>query len=90
MRRIVLVEWYDATGGEITGWRDLEDVQSMRPTFARTVGYLVYEGTIPDTKMNYVVVCPHIVGRKHPQGDGELAIPKSWIKRIITLRTETE
>ena len=84
MTKIVLVEWYDAQSGS-SEWKEMKDVISLKPALGKTLGYLVGEGKVD--KMHYIVVCPHIVGigDKAVDGDGELAIPKAWVKKITVL-----
>lgn len=84
MTKIVLVEWYDAQSGS-SEWKEMKEVISLKPALGKTVGYLVSEGKVD--KMHYIVVCPHIVGigDKAVDGDGELAIPKAWVKKITVL-----
>ena len=81
---LVLVEWYDAAGGHDMGWRSMEDVQKTRPALGRSVGWLIHTGKLDS--MSYIVVCPHIIGTENIEGDGEIAIPKSWIKKITKLQ----
>ena len=79
--KIVLVEWWDACGGSKSGWHPMKDIVDQKPALARSVGFLVRNE--PDV----VVVCPHTVEADgHMDGDGELAIPKSWVKRIKVLK----
>jgi len=84
MTKIVLVEWYDAQSGP-SEWKEMKEVVSLKPALGKAVGYLVAENKVD--KIPYIVVCPHVVGigDKAIDGDGELAIPKSWIKKITVL-----
>lgn len=83
--RLVKIEWSDANGGWRHGWKDVSDMpKTMEVSLAVSVGYLVHE-----TK-TAVLLCPHLVNDKDAperdtQGDGEIAIPKSWITRIVDL-----
>lgn len=84
MTKIVLVEWYDAQSGP-TEWKEMKEVVSLKPALCKAVGYLVAENKVD--KVAYIVVCPHIagIGDRTIDGDGEIAIPKSWIKKITVL-----
>lgn len=82
---LVLVEWYDASGGHDMGWRSMEDVQKTRPALGRSVGWLIHTGK--RDSMEYIVICPHTIGIKNMEGDGEIAIPKSWVKSITKLQS---
>jgi hypothetical protein len=82
MTKIVMVTWFDAHGGTRNGWRDIKDVVTVEPVIAVSVGYLM-----SDTKRRVVIV-PHAFldkDGKLEQGDGEIAIPKSWVKEIKVL-----
>jgi hypothetical protein len=80
--KIVLVVWLDACGGSKDGWHSMRSILRQKPYEARSVGYLVRE------EEDYIVVCPHLVGigERDIDGDGELAIPRSWIKKVVTLK----
>lgn len=78
--KIVEVLWLDAHGGNKSGWKKLRKIASTVPATGRSVGYLVKRTD------DLVVVCPHLVGEgKSAEGDGEIAIPKSWVKKIRVL-----
>jgi hypothetical protein len=78
--KIVEVHWLDAHGGSRSGWRPLKDVASTEPVLAKTVGYLV------TLSRKMVVVCPHVIESDGgTDGDGEIAIPRSWVKKIRSL-----
>jgi hypothetical protein len=87
--KIVLVEWYDAQSGPI-GWKPMREVLTIEPALSKSVGYLLKE--VKNGKHSYIVVCPHFtgVGYKNIDGDGEIAIPKSWIKRIVVLMDDKD
>ena len=79
--KIVLVEWLDACGGERRGWRPMKEVQAQEPAKCQSVGFLVRK-----TKTE-VVVCPHLARLGDDvDGDAELAIPRSWVKKIKVLK----
>lgn len=75
--RLVLVEWVDAYGGGRYGWRPL-DSMADKPAPCTSVGYLLRH-----TKEEIVIV-PHL--QEETWGDGEIAIPTGWVKRIVDLR----
>jgi hypothetical protein len=78
--RLVLVEWVDASGGIRSGWRPLAEIKkTSAPMPALSVGWIIRDDE------DCVTVCPHRVGEDHDQGDGELAIPKSWVIRMVDL-----
>lgn len=82
---IVLVKWLDACGGELSSWRDIEVLKKTTPAICYSTGFLVHEGTKDD--IEYLVVCPHMTYAK--EGDGELAIPKSWVLKVSVLSSVT-
>ena len=84
---LVMVRWKDANGGNKTGWRPLRDVKKLRPCCVVSVGFKVFEDK------ETVVVCPHVVGAPSKEfdveevdGDGEIAIPRSWVLDIKVLK----
>lgn len=78
---IVLVEWKDAAGGARTGWRPMKEVERQEVADCYSVGFLLRR-----TK-DEVLIVPHIatIGEQS-DGDAELCIPKSWVKKITVLR----
>lgn len=81
--KIVLIEWLDAHGGTCLGWRPLREIRDREPAMVCSTGYLVKE-----TK-DYVIVCPHMTKDEDghfDNGDGELAIPRAWIKKFKVLQ----
>lgn len=87
--KIVLVEWYDAQSGSL-GWKPMKEVLAIEPALSKSVGYLLKE--VKNGKHSYIVVCPHFAGIGHGNidGDGEIAIPKSWIKRVVVLMDDKD
>lgn len=86
--KIVRVDWLDAHGGVLAGWKDISSVAKSKPVLAMSIGVLLRE-----TK-DKVVVCPHFVGTSHElllsedadtAADGALSIPRSWVKKITVL-----
>lgn len=75
---LAVVYWVDACGGHRMGWRTIDEVASMGAANAVSVGFVV-----SDTE-DVIVVCPHMVDWE--EGDGEIAIPKQWVKKIITIQ----
>ena len=90
--KLALVTWYDAAGGERIGWRDITEVSKATPVLCYSVGFIVYRGTVEREGfikgLEYIVVCPHIIPHFTDEedhesvGDGEIAIPRSWVKSI--------
>lgn len=78
--KLVLVEWQDAAGGVLSGWRSLSDIKKKaRAEPAKSVGWLITDND------DVIVVCPHLVGDGEPDGDGEITIPKSWVSKITEI-----
>ena len=85
--KIVRVEWIDAHGGVRGGWRELSLISKRKAVHALSVGVLLHEAS------DRVVVCPHFVGNEKgidldetdTSGDGEIAIPRSWVRKITVL-----
>ena len=78
--RLVLIEWRDARGGIIAGWRPVSDMRKKsEPSPAVSVGWVVREDE------ESVVVCPHLVGDAREEGDGEIVIPRDWVTRVVDL-----
>jgi hypothetical protein len=83
--QVAIVHWVDATGGENTGWKELSDVKRVDPSPVISCGVIVKK------TREKIVVCPHLVlGDKGniEEGDGEIAIPRSWVVRIQTVDIE--
>lgn len=92
--KLVLVKWYDACGGGNNGWSDLGVLQDTKPVPCYTVGFLLLDGTMTGSdgySVDYIVVCPHLLAERdgenddrlvYNQGDGEIAIPKSWVVEL--------
>lgn len=81
--KIVLIEWMDAHGGTCLGWRPIREIRDREPAAVVSVGYLLKE--TPE----YVVVCPHMTKDENDKfdfGDGELAIPRAWIRKLKVLQ----
>lgn len=79
---LVYIEWYDAYGGSIVGWKDISKIKLLKPMLSKAVGFYIKEDNI--SGINYIIICPYLIGTEEddPQGDGEIAIPKSWIKEF--------
>lgn len=80
-RPIVLIEWRDAAGGARIGWRPMKEVERQETATCYSVGFLLRQ-----TKEEVLVV-PHVatIGDQS-DGDAELCIPRSWVKKITVLR----
>lgn len=85
---MVLVNWLDAAGGYDQGWRSIEDVKRAKPARGRSLGFLVATGEMDG--IEFLVICPHLVGTKNIEGDGEIAIPSSWILSIEYLEPRND
>ena len=85
-----LVKENQALRLELKQWKEMSEVISLKPALGKSVGYLVAEGKVDKT--SYLVLCPHVVGigDKAMDGDGEIAIPKSWIKNITVLLDDSD
>lgn len=86
--KIVRIDWLDAHGGVIAGWKDISTVVKSKPVLAISIGILLKENK------DKVIVCPHFVGSPHElmisedaetAADGALSIPRSWVKKITVL-----
>lgn len=78
---IVLVEWKDAAGGARIGWRPIREVEKQETAICYSVGFLLRQTN------NEVLIVPHVATLgDQADGDGELCIPKSWVKKITVLR----
>lgn len=74
MRRICKVTWLDATGGVRAGWRPLRTIGGPAETVI-SVGFLLKDDDV-------VILVPHLSGE---EGDGEICIPRTWIKEVVEL-----
>lgn len=87
MAKIVRIDWLDAHGGNRGGWKEVKEAAKTETLPALSIGVVLRE-----TKRT-IVVCPHFVsaGPNVPvntvdsQADGEIAIPRKWIKSITEL-----
>ena len=78
---IVLIEWADACGGARSGWRHITEIEKTTPATCYSVGFLMRH-----TKAEVLIV-PHIATVDDQiDGDAELSIPRSWVKKITVLR----
>lgn len=75
---IVMIEWYDAAGGSKTGWHSMHEA-TKDPAHAISIGFIINDA--PD----YYMICPHVMVDNNDI-DGEIVIPKGWIKKIWFLR----
>lgn len=75
--KLVLIEWVDAHGGTREGWRTLSDAAQRSLSVCKSVGWIIRA----DRKE--VVIIPHT--QDEELGDGELVLPRKWIKRIAPL-----
>lgn len=75
--RLYLVNWVDAAGGELQGWRPLTSMIATEPHICQSVGFLLHKTD------STLVLVPHIAGGD--QGDGEIIIPMPWVQHIVEL-----
>jgi hypothetical protein len=83
--KIVRVDWVDAVGGVRLGWRPVSKCKADNTTLCVSIGVLI------ERTKEAIVVLPHICHiassgvPEWAQGDGEIAIPSSWVKRVKVL-----
>lgn len=80
-RRLVLVEWEDASGG-MGDWVSLDDLPVDVPYLCASVGWLVAESK------DRIIIVANIATeneRHERQGCHAMTIPRSMIRRIVTL-----
>ena len=82
--KLVLIEWIDSHSGE--GWQRLAEIQdTTRPTYCRSVGWLVSEAEGCKT------LVPHLSGEKNEgvaiYGSGDITIPDAAIVKLKVLRS---
>lgn len=83
--KLVYVEWEDSLGCS-AGWSFINETgadSDVRPLIARSVGFL---GAESDSS---VMLLPHIIEETEDrtmQGMGAVTIPRSAIRRIVTLK----
>jgi hypothetical protein len=79
--RLVYVEWEDSMVGT-SGWGETKGARPSLVT-VRSVGWLVYDGK--DCKL----IVPHLSENGHAnvkeQGCGDMTIPASSIRKLVTL-----
>lgn len=82
MKKLVMIEWVDSYGCS-TSWSEIPDLKNTKPVTARSVGWLLYNGS--DCK----VIVPHMSStspRLRAQGCGDMTIPTQAIVRIQELK----
>lgn len=83
--KIVRVDWIDAYGGVLHGWRSHSEMVAREAVKAVSFGVLLRE------TRDALVVCPHFVGESDKldvgtaNGDGDIAIPRSWVRKVTIL-----
>ena len=83
--KIVRVDWVDAVGGVRLGWRPIPKCKTDNTALCVSIGVMIEK-----TKAA-IVVLPHICHLassgvpEWAQGDGEIAIPSSWVKKVTVL-----
>lgn len=82
--KLVYIEWHDAHGVE-PNWEWMEELLEKvdHICIAKSVGWLIKENKFQ------VVVVPHLIEASpltRAQGCGEMTIPKSSIRRIVSFK----
>ena len=85
--KVVRVDWLDAFGGVLQGWKDAATLARGLPVHAVTFGVLLSKDK------HRVVVCPHLVGdtkgidlsEDTVAGDGAINIPIEWVQKITII-----
>lgn len=78
--KLVLIEWLDAVTHDDNGWKVIEKVINQKPVLVRSVGWVV-----KDTKTHITLVSSIIRDEKEHIIDGDVTVPKGWIKKVIHL-----
>ncbi len=83
--KLVYVEWEDALGCS-SNWSSLSEAvapEDIGPPLARSVGWLCQESS------KSITVVPHFMAEtkySKPQGCGDMTIPRSAIRKIVSLK----
>ena len=80
---IYCVVWKDAQGGANVGWRDINELKSLEPATAVSVGTILHRD---ESKL---IICPHVLFDEGQitEGDAELVIPTAWVNSITKIHT---
>ena len=80
---IYCVVWKDAQGGANVGWRDINELKSLEPATAVSVGTVLHRDEYK------LIICPHVLLDKGQitEGDAELVIPTAWVNSITKIHT---
>lgn len=80
---IYCVVWKDAQGGANVGWRDINELKSLEPATAVSVGTVLHRDEYK------LIICPHVLldQGKITEGDAELVIPTAWVNSITKIHT---
>ena len=80
---IYCVVWKDAQGGANVGWRDINELKSLEPATAVSVGTILHRDEYK------LIICPHVLldEGQITEGDAELVIPTAWVNSITKIHT---
>lgn len=80
---IYCVVWKDAQGGANVGWRDINELKSLEPATAISVGTILHRDEYK------LIICPHVLldEGQITEGDAELVIPTSWVNLVTKIHT---
>jgi len=80
---IYCVVWHDAQGGANIGWRDIEELKTLKPAIAVSVGAVLHQDEYK------LIICPHVLLEEGEvtEGDAELVIPTSWVTSLTKIYT---
>ena len=73
--KLVIVQWHDATSDE-SGWKKVAKVRAMKPLLVTSVGFIAKK-----TRKRLTLVASVV----HGECDGDVVIPRGWIKSIRRL-----
>lgn len=78
---IYCVVWKDAQGGANVGWRDINELKSLEPATAVSVGTILHRDEYK------LIICPHVLldEGQITEGDAELVIPTAWVNSITKI-----
>lgn len=81
MKKIVLITWIDAMGGD--GWLSLQEIKSQKPCEHNSIGFLVHETD------EFVTITMSSEVEEENMG-AWLCIPRLYIKKVVTLVAAVE
>jgi len=80
---IYCVVWHDAQGGTNVGWRDIDELKTLTPAIAVSVGTVLHQDEYR------LIICPHVLLEEGQitEGDAEIVIPAAWINSVTKIHT---